>query len=170
MAPRNGHNCRLPVMMMPSTVAHRNHAAMRYFALHMLELDGGMVDAELVVQAVLHVAQDALADRRWDVGNCDVAGERAGFRPNTPAVQVVHVVDTVNGSDGGRHQLKLHAPRSAFEQNIQSFTHNAKAGPQDQHSDSQGKHWADPGIARNQNRPTTSDHRRTGKRVTNLVQ
>jgi hypothetical protein len=41
---------------------NRYHAPVRHLALHVLELDGGVVDAEIVVQAILHVVQDALAD------------------------------------------------------------------------------------------------------------
>jgi hypothetical protein len=50
------------VVVMLFAFPHRNHAAMRHFALHVLELDRRMVDVETVVQAVFHVAQDALAD------------------------------------------------------------------------------------------------------------
>jgi hypothetical protein len=50
------------VVMMLFALAHRNHAAVRYFADHVLELDGGVDDPEVVEQAVFHVAQDAFAD------------------------------------------------------------------------------------------------------------
>jgi len=67
-------------------LAHRNHAAVGHFAFHVLELDGGVVDAEVVVQAVFHVAQDALADRRWNIRNRDVTGQRTSLRADAPAV------------------------------------------------------------------------------------
>jgi hypothetical protein len=41
---------------------HRNHAAVSDFANCVLKLDGGVIDAEVMVQAFLHVAQDAFAD------------------------------------------------------------------------------------------------------------
>ena len=50
------------VVVMLFALAYRDHAAVRHFALHVLELDRRMVDVETVVQAVFHVAQDALAD------------------------------------------------------------------------------------------------------------
>src|SRR5690242_19936966 len=72
------------VMMCFRALADRNHAAMGHFADYVLELDRGVVDTEVAQQALFHVAQDALAHRRGNVGNRDVAGERVGFRPNAP--------------------------------------------------------------------------------------
>jgi hypothetical protein len=43
-------------------LAHRDHTPMRYLANCVFELDGRVFDAEVVVQAVFHVAQDAFAD------------------------------------------------------------------------------------------------------------
>jgi 3-phosphoglycerate kinase len=43
-------------------LAHRNHATVGYFADRVFKLDGGVVDAEVVEQALFPVAQDALAD------------------------------------------------------------------------------------------------------------
>ena len=57
----------------------RDHATVRDFAVDVLELDGGVVDAEVVEQALFYVAQDALADRRRNVGDRDVAGEGVRF-------------------------------------------------------------------------------------------
>src|ERR1035437_665407 len=50
------------VVMVLFTLCHRNDAAMRHLTDHMLELDGRVVDAEVVQQAFLHIAQDAFAD------------------------------------------------------------------------------------------------------------
>jgi hypothetical protein len=47
----------MPVMFF---FAHRNHTAMRYFADHVLELDGGVVDMKFLVQPFFHIAQNAL--------------------------------------------------------------------------------------------------------------
>ena len=52
----------MTVVMVLFALAHGNDAAVRHFAFHMLELDRGMDDAEVVVQAVLDVVQDAFAD------------------------------------------------------------------------------------------------------------
>ena len=50
------------MMLMLFTFPHRNHASMRHFAFNVLELYGGVIDTEALVQAVFHIAQDALAD------------------------------------------------------------------------------------------------------------
>jgi hypothetical protein len=55
---------------------YRDHAAVGGFTDYVLELDGGVVDAEVVQETFFHVAQNALADRRRDILNRDMAGER----------------------------------------------------------------------------------------------
>src|SRR5579863_2662462 len=49
------------VVVVPFALAHRNHASVRHFALHMLELNRGVIDMEAVVQTIFYVAQYALA-------------------------------------------------------------------------------------------------------------
>ena len=57
------HLCGLvAVMMVVLFLTHGHHAAVSDFALHVFELDRSVVDAEAVLQALLHVPQDALAD------------------------------------------------------------------------------------------------------------
>src|SRR5262249_39801900 len=73
-----------------------NHAAVGDFANCMLKLDGSVINAEVVMQTVLHVAQDPLADRRRNVGDRNMAGESMGFRSNTPDVQIVNIVDAAD--------------------------------------------------------------------------
>jgi hypothetical protein len=41
---------------------HRNHAPVRHFAVHVLELDGGVTDVKFMVQAFLEIAQNTLTD------------------------------------------------------------------------------------------------------------
>lgn len=50
------------MMLLFFALTHGNHAAMRYLAFRMFELDRRVVDAEVVVEAVFHVAQNALTD------------------------------------------------------------------------------------------------------------
>ena len=100
---------------------------MRHFALHMLELNGGVVNAEIMVQAVFHIAQNPLAHRWRNIGDRDVAGERASLRSNAPAVEIVNIVDAFDGADGDFDQFELHSAGRSFEQNIQRLTHDAEA-------------------------------------------
>ena len=58
---------------------HRNDTSVRNFADGMLELNGGVVDVKVMVQAIFHVAENAFARGRWDVGYGDVARERVSF-------------------------------------------------------------------------------------------
>lgn len=51
----------MAVVVMLCALAHRNYAAVRYFAFLVLELDGGVVNVEVVMQAIFYVAQDTLA-------------------------------------------------------------------------------------------------------------
>ena len=44
-----------------------NYASMSNFADGMLELDGGVVNVKVVVQAFLDIAKDALTGRGWEV-------------------------------------------------------------------------------------------------------
>jgi hypothetical protein len=61
------------VMVLFFALSNRNHAPMRDFANRVLELDGGVVNPKVVVQAIFHVPQDALTDGRRNVGNGNVA-------------------------------------------------------------------------------------------------
>jgi hypothetical protein len=50
------------VMMLFRAFDHWDHAAVGYFADYVLELNCGVDDVEVVMQALFYVAQDALAD------------------------------------------------------------------------------------------------------------
>ena len=106
------------MMVLLFTLPHWNHAAMRHFAHHVLELDRRMVDAEVVQQALLHVAQDALADRRRNVCDRDVARERVALRADAPDVKIVDFVDSFDRADGRLDLFQLHTAWRAFEQNL----------------------------------------------------
>ena len=52
----------MAVVMVLFALTHRDDAAVGHFADQVLELDRRVVDVEVVMQALLHVAQDAFAD------------------------------------------------------------------------------------------------------------
>src|SRR5450755_1088648 len=151
-------------------LAHRNHAAVGNFAIYVLELDGGVVDVELLVEAGLYVAQDAFAYRRRNVGDGNVAGQGAGFRSDVPDVQVVDVVDAFDGANRGCDAVDLNAARGAFEQDVQGLAHDAGAGPENQHADTDGKSGINPQLARCHDGPAAGNNCRGGKRVSDLMQ
>ena len=114
------------VMMMMFALAYRHHAPMRHLALRVLKLNRGVVDAETLMQPVFHVPENAFADRRRNVGNCNVARQCASFRADAPDVEIMNVVHAFNGSDRSLNALQLDAARRAFQQNIQSFADDAE--------------------------------------------
>src|SRR6476469_5593434 len=89
---RNPRRSQIPTLRKPRRLGHpealvsvavlfggldyRDHAAVGRLADYVLELDGGVVDTEVVQETFFHVAQNALADRRRDILNRDMAGER----------------------------------------------------------------------------------------------
>jgi hypothetical protein len=50
------------MLVLMQLFAHWDHASVRHFADLVLELDGRVVNAKIVVQPLLDVAQDTLAD------------------------------------------------------------------------------------------------------------
>ncbi len=50
----------MTVMMFFS--AYRHHTSVRHFALHVLKLNRRVVDAEILMQPVFHVPENAFAD------------------------------------------------------------------------------------------------------------
>ena len=122
-----GGRPRHTLMLVSVFFNHRNHAAVRHFADHVLELDGGVVDVEVLAQHLFHIAQNAFTDRRRNIGDGDMAGERSRFRSDAPHVQIVNIIHALNPAHRGFHPLQLDATRRAFQQDVQGFTNDAKA-------------------------------------------
>ena len=74
---------------------HWHDAAVRDLASLVLKLNGGVMNAKLLCQALLHFAQDGFAGRRRNVGDSDVAGQGMHFRSDAPHVEVVYVAHAV---------------------------------------------------------------------------
>src|SRR5690348_17735724 len=73
-----------------------NDAAVGDVADHVLELYGGVVNAEVIAQLLFNVAQDALAGGRRNVSDADVAGEGVAVGTDAPHMQVVNIVDALD--------------------------------------------------------------------------
>src|SRR5579862_7261740 len=114
-------------MVMLLVFAKRYHASMRHFALCVFELNRRVTDAEVMAEAIFHVAQDALAHRWRNVCNRDVARERTSFRTDAPDVEVMNVIDPFDGADSGFHELYSYSARCSFEENIQCLANNAES-------------------------------------------
>src|SRR5918912_127866 len=111
------------VMRVLRSFGDRKYASMRSFANHMLELDGRVINAEIVQEPFLDVAQDALADRGWDVSDGNVAGKGVSLRSNAPHVQIVHVVDAFDGTNRSFNPLQFHSPGRSLPQDVERLPH-----------------------------------------------
>src|SRR5262249_56497735 len=118
----------------------------------------------------LDVAQDAFAGGGGDVGDGDVARERAAFRADAPDVEVVDVVDAVDPANGGFEFVKFHATGGAFEQDVHGLAQDAKGGPKDQGANAEGEGGVDPVVAGGENDPAADDDGRGGESIADFVQ
>jgi hypothetical protein len=73
-APCSARYPNLMVMVAVVAFPDGNDAAVGDLAFHMLELDGRVDHVEIVLQDLFHVAQNALAHRRGNIGNCNMTG------------------------------------------------------------------------------------------------
>lgn len=55
------HSDGLSANLIPMLFLHRNYAPMRHFAHRVLELNSGVINAEVAVQTLFHVPQNAFA-------------------------------------------------------------------------------------------------------------
>lgn len=117
----------MTVVMMLVGFGDRNYAPMCGFTDDVFELNRRMTDVKLVMQAILDVAQNALAHRWWNVGDGDVTGERVRLGANAPNVQVVYIVDALDSANDGFDLLQLHAAGSAFQKDVQRFANDAES-------------------------------------------
>src|SRR5215469_11656511 len=113
------------MVMMLRALTHRNDTSMRHFAHDMLELDRGVIDAKVVMQPLLDIAQDTLTHRWRNIGDRNMTGQSMRFRSDTPYMKVVYVVDSLDRANRQFDLLQLHAARRALHQNVQRLAHNA---------------------------------------------
>src|SRR5690349_13484455 len=135
----------------------RNDAAVGDVADHVFELDGGVVNAEVVAQLLFNVAQNALAGGKRNVRDADVAGEGMAVGADAPHVQVVNVVNAFNGSDGGGYLFQFHAEGGAFQQDVETFAGDAEGGPEDESANAKGEGGVNPDIAGGEDSGATAD-------------
>src|SRR5260370_1784990 len=90
---------------------HRNHAPMRLFAIHILELDGRVVDVKFMAQTFLYIAQNAFANGWRNVGDGKVAGERTRLRTKVPYVHIATTLHSVNLTPSPFPHPHFHTPQ-----------------------------------------------------------
>ena len=112
------------VVMMRFGFLEGNEAAVGDLAIHVLELQGGVVDEEALAQHELDAIEDQVARRGRDVGDDDVAGEGVGVGAEAPDMQVVDIFDTLDSGEGGSNLDEGDAAGRAFEQDVEGFAHD----------------------------------------------
>ena len=155
---------------MPLALAHRNHASVRHFALHMLELNGGVIDPKVIMQPLLHIRRKmrSLIEGgmlQW------LYGKRAREFPNlcpdavsctsfTPSIERMAVSTSSSFS-----------PRGVPSSRIFNVSRTiSESRPQNQHANSDGERWVDPESCRGRELPSSCNHRGRGERVANFME
>jgi hypothetical protein len=117
------------VIVMMFALVDRNDASVSHLANRVFELNRGVMDVKLVMQAILDLAQNLIALRRRDVRDRDVARQGMGLRADAPDVQIMDIIYAAHGAHGAFDQLELQTSRGAFEQDVQGLAHDAEARP-----------------------------------------
>ena len=110
-------------------VANWHHAPVGDIAGQVLELDGGVADAEIMAKFFIYVAENAFAFRRWNIFDSDVTGERVSFRADAPHVEIVNILYAGDGKNGGFDSFQTDSARSAFQKDVQSLAQDSERRP-----------------------------------------
>src|ERR1035438_9882505 len=149
--------------------ADGDDASVGDFADRVLELDGGVMNVEARPKLVANLAQQGLAFGGAHVGDADVAGERMSIAADAPDVQIVDVVDSGDGANGGFDALQFHAARRAFEQDVEALADDADGRPEDHDADADGEGGIDPALSGKRDGDTSGDDGGGGERVADFV-
>src|SRR3954470_8059986 len=126
-------------MAVVAVAADGDVAAMGDVADLVLELDGGVVDVEVVGESAADLLHDLVAFGKRDVGDGDVRGKRVGVGANAPDVQVVDAADAADVFEVPDDVLGMHAGGHALEKNVEGLAQDAERGPQDERGDADGE-------------------------------
>jgi hypothetical protein len=135
-----------------------------------LELDGGVGDMEIGVEAFADGAQYFFTFVHMHVGDADVAGESDQIGADGPDVDVMNFLHSGNAQDGTRHFFQVNALGEAFEQNIAGFAEQAVGGIEDQGGDEYTDGWIEPLRAGHMDGHGSHQNSDVGKRVAQIVQ
>ncbi len=128
--------------------ADGDDAAFEFFAAaEVFELNGGVVDVEVVFYHGVDFKQDAVALRGRDVSDGDVAGEGVGLGAEAPDVEVVDVEDAFDRLHVLADMAEGEAARCAFEEDVEGFADDIDGTPEDHGGDEDGEDGVDPVLA-----------------------
>src|ERR1700756_1362835 len=102
----------------------RRVAAVGDFTFGTLELDGRVIDAELLAQGPVYLLQDAGALGGRDVVDGDVSRTSMRLRSQTPDVKIMDILNPFDGLQRNTDLRQGAAAGSALEKNIQRLPHN----------------------------------------------
>lgn len=132
-------------------------AVMRLAAVTGLELQGGVPDAELLAQFEVDAVDQrgASGDGHFDDG--DMTGESEGLGAETPDMEIMDVHNAIDVFDGGADLCELDTARGAFEEDVQSFAHDANRAPKDERGNEEREQGIDPVEVGVENAEATED-------------
>ena len=148
----------------------RRNAAFEELATNVFELNSGVADLKLFAEQTVELDEDARAFRWRNVGDGDVACQRARMRAKAPDVQVVDVDDALDGFHAGTDLGRRAAARRAFEEDVQGFADDADTGPKNERGDEKRENGIDPVVTGEENAKAACDDGSGGKRVASHVQ
>jgi len=148
----------------------RRAAAVDCGAVGDFELDGGVVDAEVVAELVIDALEKSLAFTEVHFDDLHVAGESMGLGAEAPDMQVVDVDDAGDLFHGRANVGEVEAARRSFEQDVQGLADDTDRAPEDHGGDDEREQGVDPLQAGKQNAETAEDDGSGGQRVAEHVQ
>src|SRR5215813_7351403 len=95
--------------------------------------------------------------------------KRVHLGPDAPDMQIVDIAHALHLLHRFRQQIHAHSLGSALEQYVERLANNTERRPKDQRPDSKGKYWINPGLPSKENHPSTDNHRRRRKSVSQHV-
>src|SRR2546428_13766782 len=101
----------LKEVLLPSLDRVRHAVRIVDVAVGELELDGGVGDAIVVRQKLIHFVQQFACALHRHVPHHQMTGEGGTRRADGPDVQVVHTVNDVNGGDGAGYRVGIDPAR-----------------------------------------------------------
>ena len=107
-------------------------------ATEVLELNGGMSDMETLGEHAIQPPQHAIALRRRNIGNPDVATQGVRVRSEAPDVQVVNIEHALDVLHGGGHISQTDAAGKPFQEDVQRLPDNIPGCPDDHPSNGNG--------------------------------
>src|SRR6185312_10363431 len=148
----------------------RGAAAIDRGAVGDFELDGGVIDAEVVAQLMIDALQQSFAFTEVHLDNLHVAGEGMGLRAEAPDMKVVNIDDAGNLFHGSANVREVEIAGRAFEEDVQGLADDADGTPEDHRGDDEREQRIDPLQAGEQNAKAAEDDGGGGERVAKHVQ